>query len=193
MSQQSDVRAARAIMNGCLFTASDDVSVPFSRADLIRFAQTKTHLFHIPPGSFVDFPIQPVHREDDVAYDRDALWAKERHLGGFITIHPVHGVLFGDLPFAEQRTRAYPGLVLTSYEVACIAALGKMHGCESLFAGRVRTATELATNSHLRTGTLTITMAYSTTGRVLMSRFYSHQSAPDLGVLPGRRYALRIA
>lgn len=184
---------ARTIMSDQVHLVELEMKVPFSRADLFVLARARAHLFHIPAGSFLEFPasLDIVHFMEDIVYEQQNTWACTRSADVFVVMHPYQGLQHRGLMLREQQAYLGTESILSPYEVACLASYWSSEGRGPLFSGQARTAQEVSTiSNHVHTYPLTVLMSYDQCGRLRLGRGYASQVSSSLGVLAGRRYAV---
>ncbi len=186
--------SARAILGDRLLSLTDDAFVPYTRAELFEARRANLSLFHIPEGSLRAFPkeMEQIHDNVDIEDVQREAWTHTCSPATFILAHHFLYPGTTGLPFWDQQKCVVRRSMLTPYEIACMSALYRVAGKGVLFTGYARTNAQMGSSvSHLHTYPLTAILSFNVKGNLRISRGYTSQVAPDLGVLAGtRRLAL---
>ena len=190
MDKPISMAGARAIMGNNLLTFEENVLVPFTRAELFEARRASFSLFHIPEGSLRAFPkgMEHVHVDADIEDVRREEWIHKSSPSAFILsfAFPYPGTT--GLPFWEQEKRVSMRDLFTPYEIVCMSALYKTAGKGKLFEGALRTnAVIQGAMSHLHTYPLTAILTFDEQENIRITRGYTSQVNPNLGVLAGTR------
>jgi hypothetical protein len=189
MSNSLSVCGARTILDGQFFVCREDIPVPFSRAELYQYRRSKAQVFFIPEGSCDAFPdsLEVVHSYEDVRFEQSEGWTARTSPNAFVITYPMKEPYLSGRSLEEQKAEA-PGVLLTAYEIACMAAYWSTARKGLLFTGKVRTEEVLRTQgTHLHVHPLTPIMSYDKAEKLRFSRGYTSQVSPELGVMVGRR------